>query len=345
VLSGVKGNVLGAWQSYRLRLKRRRFLFRAIRKRRELRPVTNRTKRIKPGDILLFSTQRNEAIRLPYFLKYYRDMGVNHFLIVDNDSTDGSVDYLADQKDVSLWTTPRSYKRSRFGVDWLNWLQMRYAHGHWTLVVDPDEFFVYPFCDTRPIRALTDWLDASSIKSFSAMLLDMYPKGRIDAQPYRAGQDPLEIASWFDSGNYTIQKNGLFGNLWIQGGPRSRVFFKDMPERSPALNKIPLVKWNRRYAYVSSTHMLLPRGLNQVYDEWGGEKASGALLHTKFLDTFTVKAMEELKRKQHYAASMEYRTYASQLQKDPDLWCKWSEKYINWRQLEILGLMSKGNWA
>ena len=120
MLSGVKGNVLGAWQSYRLRLKRRRFLFRAIRKRRELRPVTNRTKRIKPGDILLFSTQRNEAIRLPYFLKYYRDMGVNHFLIVDNDSTDGSVDYLADQKDVSLWTTPRSYKRSRFGVDWLN---------------------------------------------------------------------------------------------------------------------------------------------------------------------------------------------------------------------------------
>ena len=29
----------------------------------------------------------------------------------------------------------------------------------------------------------------------------------------------------------------------------------------------------------------------------------------------------------------------------PDLWCKFSEKYINWRQLEILGLMSKGNWA
>jgi hypothetical protein len=24
---------------------------------------------------------------------------------------------------------------------------------------------------------------------------------------------------------------------------------------------------------------------------------------------------------------------------------KWSEKYVNWRQLEILGLMSKGNWA
>ncbi|MEL6701210.1 MAG: glycosyltransferase family 2 protein, partial [Pseudomonadota bacterium] len=63
------------------------------------------------------------------------------------------------------------------------------------------------------------------------------------------------------------------------------------------------------------------------------------------IDTFTTKAQEELKRKQHYAGSVEYKAYASGLTDDPDLWSKWSEKYINWRQLEILGLMSKGNWA
>ena len=177
------------------------------------------------------------------------------------------------------------------------------------------------------------------------MLLDMYPKGRIDDVPYRAGQNPMEIASWFDPGNYTIEKNKKFGNLWIQGGPRARVFFRDKPAKAPALNKIPLVKWDRKYAYVSSTHMLLPRGLNLVYDEWGGEKASGVLLHAKFLDTFSEKAAEELTRKQHYSSSVEYRAYAESLVQNPDLWCKWSEKYINWRQLEILGLMSKGNWA
>ena len=336
---------MGAFQSYRLRLQRRRWRVRAFRKRRELRAVSDRTDQIKRDDILLFSTQRNERIRLPYFLRYYREMGVNHFLIVDNDSTDGSLEYLMKQPDVSVWFTRKSYKRSRFGVDWLNWLQWQHAHGHWALVVDPDEFLIYPFCDTRPIRALTDWLDASSIKSFSAMLLDMYPKGRIDAQPYAEGQDPMEITSWFDSGNYMIEKNRKFGNLWIQGGPRARMFFRDKPEAAPALNKIPLVKWDRKYTYVSSTHMLLPRGLNLVYDEWGGEKASGVLLHTKFLDTFGAKAQEELERRQHYAASLEYKAYAERLAQNPDLWCKWSEKYINWRQLEILGLMSKGNWA
>lgn len=182
---------MGVWRSYRLRLQRRRWLIRAFRKRRDLRAIANRTDQIRKSDLLLFSTMRNEGIRLPYFLNYYRDMGINHFLFVDNDSTDGSLDYLARQPDVSVWHSKASYKRSRFGVDWLNWLQMKYGHEHWCLTVDPDEFFLYPFCDTRPLRALTDWLDASSIKSFGAMLLDMYPKGRIDAQPYEAGQNPL----------------------------------------------------------------------------------------------------------------------------------------------------------
>ena len=336
---------MGVWQRYRLRLQRKRWKVRAFRKRRELTLVSDRTARIRPGDILVLSTFRNEDVRLPWFLDYYRGLGVSQFLMVDNGSTDGGGAYLAEQPDVSLWSTGASYKRARFGADWLNWLARRYGVGHWCLTVDPDELLVYPFCDTRPLRALTDWLDASSIRSFPAMLLDMYPKGPLDAQPYERGTDPLAIAQWFDSGNYTIERNTTHGNLWIQGGPRARTFFADEPWRAPALNKVPLVKWDRGTVYASSTHHLLPRGLNLVYDEWGGEKASGLLLHTKFLDTFGAKAAEELERRQHYAGSAEYRAYAETLADNPDLWCRWSERYINWRQLEVLGLMSKGNWA
>jgi glycosyl transferase family 2 len=331
--------------AWRLRMKRRRLLFRSFRKRRQLRPVENRTSRIKADSILAFSTVRNEMVRLPYFLEYYRALGVNHFLFVDNDSDDGTAEYLRGQPDVSLWSTPDSYKLSRFGVDWLTCLQFKYGHNHWCLTVDSDEILVYPFCDTRSLRALTDWLDDSSIRSFGTLMLDMYPKGPLDAQIYEPGQDPFEILSWFDSGNYFIESHGVLENLWIQGGVRARCFFPDQPRRAPSLNKTPLVKWNRRYAYVSSTHSLLPRELNRVYDQWGGEKASGVLLHTKFLHTIGDKTREEMQRRQHFGNSEEYVTYYDELQQNPDLWCKWSEKYINWRQLEILGLMSKGNWA
>lgn len=336
---------MSALASYRMRLQRKRWRLRAMRRALDLESVANRTPQIGREDILLFSTVRNEAVRLPYFLDYYRRLGVGHFLFVENASDDGTREYLADQPDVSLWTTDASYKRSRFGADWVNWLQRRHGHGHWTITVDADEFLVYPYCDTRPLQALTDWLESSSLRSFPAMLLDMYPRGRIDQAPYRPGQDPMEITCWFDSGNYVISKNPLYGNLWIQGGPRARVFFADEPYRAPALNKIPLVKWDARYTWVSSTHSLLPRGLNRVYDEWGGEKMSGCLLHAKFLDLFIEKSQEEIGRRQHFGNSYEYRAYIDRIASHPDLWCRWSERYEGWRQLERLGLMSTGNWA
>ena len=207
------------------------------------------------------------------------------------------------------------------------------------------EFLIYPHCDSRPLPALTDWLEASGRRSFPAMLLDMYPRGHIEDEPYAEGTDPFTIARWFDPANYTIRKNGEYWNLWIQGGPRGRVFFPDNPEKGPALNKIPLVRWERPYVYVSSTHMLLPRSLNVVYDEDGGEKASGCLLHAKFLSTFIAKSAEELDRRQHYADSQEYRAYHQGLQDAADFWCPQSRRYRDWRQLEEVGLISRGNWA
>lgn len=335
---------MGLWKKYRLRLERKRRWVRSLRKRRELEPVMLRVDEVQKDDILLFCTLRNESVRLPFFLDYYRNLGVNHFFFVDNDSDDGSCAYLSEQSDVSVWTTRASYKRSKFGVDWLNGLKASFALGHWVLVVDVDEFFVYPFCDQRPLRALTDWLDASSIRSFGAFLLDMYPKGQIRDAAYTAGMDPVAVANYFDSGNYSIQRNLKYSNLWIQGGPRQRAFFKDRPDHAPALNKIPLVKWSRGNVYVSSTHSLLPRGLNLVYDEWGGEKACGCLLHTKFINTFGQKAAEELVRKEHFAASREYKAYTIKRGENLNLWTEFSTKYTDWRQLESLGLMSKGNW-
>ncbi len=335
---------MGVFRSYQLRMERRRRRLRAFRKGRELRPHTDRTAKIKPRDIILFTVVRNEKPRLSYFLKYYRKLGVSKFIFVDNDSDDGTREYLEAQPDTSIWVTDASYKRAHFGVDWLNDLLRRYGSGHWVVVVDVDEFFVFPHSDTRNLRALTDWLDASSVKSFGAMLLDMYSQRPVEKTPYRSGTDPINKLEYFDPGNYTMKRNKKYGNLWVQGGPRQRIFFEDMPEKAPALNKIPLVKWQKGYVYVSSTHNLLPRGLNLVYDEWGGEKASGCLLHAKFLDILRNKALEELDRKQHYAASREYEAYSKKIGTGTRLWSETSVKYEGWRQLEELGLMSSGNW-
>ncbi len=330
--------------AYRLRWVRRRLLFRALRKRRQLITVKDRTAQIAADDILLASTMRNEIIRLPHFLAHHRQLGVKHFLIVDNDSDDGTSDYLAQQPDVSLWSTRHSYRLSRFGVDWLTWLQIRHAHNHWCLTLDADEIFIYPHHDTRSLPALVGWLEQNNCKSFGALMLDMYPKGPLRDQAYKPGEDPFETLDWFDGGNYMIQRQPKLENLWIQGGVRARRFFADNPRRAPTMGKTPLVKWNRRYAYVSSTHSLLPKRLNHVYDDQGGEKISGILLHTKFLPFVIEKSQEEKKRGEHFANSALYERYYEELTDNPDLWCDSSTQLVNWRQLEAMGLMSKGNW-
>lgn len=310
-----------------------------------MQPVRVLMKQVPRDAILCFVTQRNEHVRLPYFLDYYRNLGVGHFLFVDNDSNDGSVQFLLKQDDVSIWRTTTSYKSARFGMDWINWLLFRYGTGHWCLTVDPDEFLVFPHCDTRSLQALTHWMGTSGIKSLPAMLLDMYPAARIGDQPYRAGQNPMAIARYFDPANYMIHKNGRYGNLWIQGGPRARCFFGRTPERAPALNKVPLIRWKRNYAYISSTHMALPRTLNLVYDEDGGERISGILLHAKFLSTFIEKSSEEMERGEHYSDSREYQAYSAALQDDLSLLTAESRELEDWRQLEHIGLISSGNWA
>ncbi|NOX39568.1 MAG: glycosyltransferase family 2 protein [Alphaproteobacteria bacterium] len=332
------------WMAYKLRLKRRWLLWRALRKRHQLSVVRNRTRQITRDAILGFSTVRNEILRLPFFLKHYRALGVEHFLIVDNNSDDGTREYLAEQPDVSVWGSTHSYKKSRFGVDWLTWLQIRHGHGHWCLSVDADEILVYPDNETRPLRALTGWLDARSIPSFGALMLDMYPKGRLDRQIYRSGQNPFEILCWFDHDDYISKMQDRTYYLSVQGGVRGRVFFPNEPSHAPHLNKIPLVKWNRRFAYVSSTHAILPRRLNKVFGQSAQNPPTGVLLHSKFLHVVIDKSREEKQRQEHFTYSSRYDHYYDGLMANPDMWCEASLHYEGWQQLAELGLMSQGDW-
>ncbi len=343
-VSNVPSRKVSLWQAYRLRLKRRQLLWRAIRSRRSLQPLSLRTERISTNSILAVCTIRNEVTRLPYFLKHYRGLGVDHFLIIDNASDDGSAELLAKQDDVSVWRTDQSYRDSRFGLDWMTWLQMRYARSHWCLMVDADELLVYENDDRADLHTLTAWLDAQGHQVFGALMLDLYPKGELGTQAYCAGQDPREVLEWFDAGPYRAERQSPKQNLWVQGGARERVFFADAPERSPTLNKIPLVKWKFQYAYVNSCHSILPGRLNLGYDGPSGKRPSGALLHTKFLPEIVAKSEAEKGRQQHFNQPEEFDHYYDEIGRTPNLWHKDALRYTGPSQLEELGLIRTGDW-
>ncbi len=333
---------VGAVFAYRMRWKRRRLLYRSWRRRNEIARVTSPN--VPAAGVLVFSTMRNEMLRVEHWLNHYRLLGVVHFLVVDNASDDGTAEFLSKQPDVSLWTTPNSYKASRFGVDWLTCLQHKFGHDRWCLTVDADELLVYPDSDTRSVQELVRHLEAQGQKAFGTLMLDLYPKGPVSEAKFTAGTDPTTVLQWFDAKNYRAKLHPVFGNLWIQGGVRDRMFFGSQPERSPTLNKTPLVKWQRGFAYVTSTHQILPRRLNDVFDFGAGDRVSGVLLHTKFLPNIGEKSKEELARAQHFENSNLYAPYYGALMENPNLWSNESVRYAGIKQLIDLGLMSQGNW-
>lgn len=320
----------------------RRALWRSFRSRHALRRVQDRTGAIRRGHILGVMVVRNEALRLRHFLDWHRGLGVDHFLVVDNASTDGSAEILAQASDVSLWTTDAPYRDARFGLDWASWLLMRYGAGHWCLTLDADELFLYAHHDTRDLHALTTWLEAQGCGAMGALMLDLYPEGPLGAD--RLETDPIKALSGFDPGPYRAQRQAPMRNLWVQGGARERMFFAHAPEHSPTLNKLPLIKWRRYYAYVNSTHAALPSRLNMAYSGPGGPEPSGVLLHTKFLPDVVPRAEEDRARQQHFHDPTRFAPYYDAIAARPTLWHAETRQFDGWQQLESLGLMQSGGW-
>src|SRR5262249_44928532 len=98
----------------------------------------------RSGDILVFAAVKNEKARLDWFLNYYRRLGADKFIIVDNDSNDGTAEQLRGEPDVILYHTPDRYSLAGWGVRWINEVIDRHGRKNWCLYLDADEAFVFP---------------------------------------------------------------------------------------------------------------------------------------------------------------------------------------------------------
>lgn len=332
--------------AYRQRWRRRRLLWRAMRSRHALEPLRVAVPR---GDaILAVAVMRDEAERLPHWLAHHRAMGVEHFLVVDNGSRDGTAEALAAQGDVSVWRTEASYRDSRFGLDWTNWLLTRWGHGRWCLTLDADEALVIPHHGERGLRDLAAHLGAQGRAGLGALMLELYPRGPVGAGAYRPGTPFEEALPWFDPAGYRAERQAPARNLWVQGGPRARAFWSRDPRRAPTLNKLPFLRWRRGWAYLNSTHSALPPALNLLYDgppaTSGERRACGVLLHAKFLPSVAARSAEELRRRQHFGDPDLHAPYHRALTEGPVLWHEGAARYAGWPQLERLGLLTRGGW-
>jgi len=317
-------------------------------------------------EIRLFARCRNERLRLPAFFQHYRAMGVDRFYIVDNESTDGTTDYLTTQPDVHLFRTTDSYSGSGSGTAWMNTLLAEFGVGCWCVTVDIDELLIFPGSEQVSLRRLTAHLDKRGHDAFVCMLLDLYPAGPLVDSPYAAGDDLIAAAPYFDAGPYGRAPLTECPGFLIMGGVRERIFHPEYKSRGlwakayhalfnrvllrtpfvrdnawvrrrrlpspPSLSKVPLVRWDAASRYFRSVHAISPKTV---------APETGVLLHFKLLHDLHAKARDEAARGEYSRGALEYRRYARTLDQNPQTTFMYenSVRFEGTSQLVRLGLM------
>ena len=285
---------------------------------------------IDDNEVLVFSCLKNEAIRLPYFLDYYRSKGVKTFFIIDNASTDGSGEFLKQQPDVHYFYTEMSYKGSSAGRLWMQELCDHYGMGKWCLTVDVDEQLVWPGCEGMSLQELTTYLDVEGSAGLFTVFLDMYSDKPLAQTIYEPGEPFLDVCPFYETDTYVLNSGANPPYLSIYGGPRGKKFVEDAKAgNGPMMKKIPLIKWFEGFSYIFSTHSHKYVPLSDI---------TGALLHFKFFDFFTDLAAYENKRGDR-RQTQDYAHYANTMTGEQKFYNASSRRYESSASLVRSGVM------
>lgn len=317
-------------------------------------------------DIYILAVMRNELLRLPYWLQYYREQGINTFYIIDNGSTDGTTEYLLKQSDCIVFQTHDSFREAKSGIKWLNQIGQEFCMGHWCLIADVDELFVFPKKYGTTIRQFIKAVEDEGADAVFTLMIDMYSRKPMSEVKYISGTPFTDTCNTFDSKPYTSIQVKEFPYTNVLDGIRQRLFFTSFSRRNildrlgwkiahlskalrifsesafikkisyhrpPTISKAPLIKWSQGFELISSAHTTTKKTL------FGGRCA---LLHFKFFDDFYQRAVREMIRKEHFAGASEYAVYAKLLEKNPhiSMESKNSFTYESQDTLEGLGIIT-----
>jgi hypothetical protein len=248
---------------------------------------------------------------LPDFLRHYRGAGINRFVFIDNNSTDGSREYLCEQPDVELYFTDRPFVWQR-KHGWIFLAIMMAGRGRrtWFLYADADEHFVFDGIGRRSFADLARHMERAGISRVRGVLVDMYPEGPVAASRCEPGTALADSFPYFDGSGYVEAKYAQI--ISRKGGPRKRVFGHVDASFNPELTKYPLFQLHNNEVF-ANPHHIWPYEPNYRSPCYIG------ILHYKFLPGLMDKINHAIAAKSYWNGSSEYRCYLEALRADPAL--------------------------
>ena len=288
--------------------------------------LTDRGFKANPARVVVICIVRNDLDRMRIFLEHYRALGIKQFAILDDQSSDGTREFLLAQTDVEVFVSEQRYGLPRQFV-WYDLLLHHYGYNRWYLIVDSDELFVYDDCEYRNIYQLIQFLEDRKLTAVQALMCDMYPCGKVFSE---TNNGLYANRIYFDKAGYVlsfIPDNCRILN--IIGGLQARIF-----NGNPWLSKQPLF-FATNISTIVNNHFMLPLS-KKIF--WG----SSALLHYKFLPGDILRYAERVKEKNMWNFSYNERVYCDHLAKNISFYQDGiSAKYENSRSLIEHGLMRR----
>lgn len=265
--------------------------------------------------------EKNDLERLEGGVNHHRKLGIRRFVVVDNASDDGTLEWLANQQDIDVVKVEAPYTTNRREA-WINRVIAHYGTDRWYLVVDSDEMLVYPGCEERGIDSLVSACDSAGETRLRALMVDMYAKPGYFETGKRSRF--LSECVYFDSDTY--RKCPRRHLDLVCGGPRERVF-----EQAPWLTKYPLFKPGPKCVECKS-HFLFPLAENK------GTRCDLFLKHYKFIPGDGKEYERRAKSGTYHNGSSQYRKYMSVMEQETalDFFYPGTTRYVNSRSFEPL---------
>lgn len=295
----------------------------------EINPVKVNQENIEQA-VTLICIVKNDLQRIKNLYKHHQKIGVEQFVFIDNNSNDGTREWLIEQENTDVYLVEEEYSSPRRS-GWINQVLNRYGFERWYLVLDSDELFVYDSMEKFSISDLIEYCEEHNIDRLSSIMLDMYAKDGL----FKTNKNIKENYRYFDSDSYIVKNE--FQGLEVRGGPRQRVMFNHSDTKAPLLTKQPLFFFRKGDLYATS-HFLYPF-----------EKTTfigSALLHYKFLESDFKKYQEIVEKGNFAKGSIEYKNYMKSFENNEDLTFMYSgsKEYKDSSSLQVMNIIEPIHW-
>lgn len=256
---------------------------------------------LAPDEMMVTLLVQNGEHQIESFIEHHLALGARHIVVLDNTSTDRTVELSSRYDEVSVFsaTLPYSPWQQRIKA----WPGFHFSGEGWSLLCDIDERFDYPGSDPFSLPSFLQYLNQNNYSVVQSHMLDLFSLEPASLWP-ESGAELEEKCIWYDLEDVQWKPCRRAVHEAF-GGIRKTAF-----GISPKLTKYPLLRWSAGARPGLKT--------SHAYATGRPADLTTLLRHYKFDRGFLNQCAHAVKHEHYWNNSMEYKSYLQTMENSPE---------------------------